>query len=151
VKKNHFYLLSVERGRYDYPDLKQRALALADRHKPNRILIEDAGTGTALISELRRMGRVVIGVKPDKDKLTRMSVQSAKFEAGLVHLPESAAWLPVLEAELFSFPGARHDDQIDSISQALAHGKSGYTLDNVRKAGGRILTRFASVARCVPR
>jgi phage terminase large subunit-like protein len=34
---------------------------------------------------------------------------------------ESAPWLPILEAELFSFPGGRHDDQVDSISQALAH------------------------------
>jgi phage terminase large subunit-like protein len=33
--------------------------------------------------------------------------------------PERASWLPDLEAELFSFPGSRHDDQCDSISQAL--------------------------------
>jgi predicted phage terminase large subunit-like protein len=41
-----------------------------------------------------------------------------------VHLPEHAPWLPELEAELFSFPGSRHDDQIDSISQALNHDNS---------------------------
>jgi hypothetical protein len=34
-------------------------------------------------------------------------------------LPERATWLPDLEAELFVFPGSRHDDQCDSISQAL--------------------------------
>jgi hypothetical protein len=34
-------------------------------------------------------------------------------------LPETADWLPDLEAELFAFPGGRHDDQCDSISQAL--------------------------------
>jgi hypothetical protein len=48
-----------------------------------------------------------------------MAVASAKFEAGQVFLPERAPWLPELEAELFSFPGSRHDDQCDSISQAL--------------------------------
>ncbi|PNE10564.1 MAG: hypothetical protein CR217_13610 [Beijerinckiaceae bacterium] len=32
---------------------------------------------------------------------------------------ERASWLPDLEAELFVFPGSRHDDQCDSISQAL--------------------------------
>ena len=53
-----------------------------------------------------------------------MSVASAKFEAGQVHLPERAPWLPDLEAELFSFPGSRHDDQVDSISQALNNDKS---------------------------
>jgi hypothetical protein len=31
--------------------------------------------------------------------------------------------LPDLEAELFAFPGGRHDDQCDSISQALLDHK----------------------------
>jgi hypothetical protein len=48
-----------------------------------------------------------------------MAVASAKFEAGQALLPERATWLPDLEAELFVFPGSRHDDQCDSISQAL--------------------------------
>jgi predicted phage terminase large subunit-like protein len=68
------------------------------------------------------MGRSVISVTPKGDKITRMSVESAKFEAGLVHFPEQAPWLAELEAELFVFPGSRYDDQIDSVSQALAHG-----------------------------
>ncbi|MCB1392872.1 hypothetical protein [Nitrobacter sp.] len=34
--------------------------------------------------------------------------------------------LPELEAELFTFPQSRHDDQVDSITQALAHEISGY-------------------------
>src|ERR1700730_2131898 len=55
----------------------------------------------------------------DGDKASRMAVASAKFEAGQVLLPERASWLPDLEAELFVFPGSRHDDQCDSISQAL--------------------------------
>jgi hypothetical protein len=36
-----------------------------------------------------------------------------------VLLPERAPRLADLEAELFAFPGSRHDDQCDSISQAL--------------------------------
>jgi phage terminase large subunit-like protein len=48
-----------------------------------------------------------------------MAVASAKFEAGEALLLERASWLPDLEAELFSFPGSRHDDQCESISQAL--------------------------------
>jgi predicted phage terminase large subunit-like protein len=54
-----------------------------------------------------------------------MSAESAKFEAGLVYFPERGPWLPELEAELFAFPGSRHDDQVDSISQALAHANVG--------------------------
>ncbi|MGO4386811.1 phage terminase large subunit [Microvirga sp. 2YAF29] len=128
IEEGQFYLLDVDRGRYDYPDLKQRVQQLADQHRPYKIVIEDAGTGTALIAELRRMGRVAVAVRPERDKQTRMSVQTAKFEAGLIHLPEQAPWLSAFEAELFAFPGGRHDDQVDSVSQALAHGSSGYTL-----------------------
>ena len=64
----------------------------------------------------------IIAVKPIGDKASRMAVASAKFEAGQVFLPQRADWLPDLEAELFAFPGGRHDDQCDSISQALCDG-----------------------------
>jgi phage terminase large subunit-like protein len=87
-----------------------------------RVLVEDAGTGTALVQELREVIPGIIAVKPVGDKPSRMAVASAKFEAGQVFLPERANWLPDLEAELFAFPGGRHDDQCDSISQALCDG-----------------------------
>src|SRR3984893_3925411 len=61
----------------------------------------------------------VIAVRADGDKVSRMAIASAKFEARQVLLPERASWLADLEAELFVFPGSRHDDQCDSISQAL--------------------------------
>jgi phage terminase large subunit-like protein len=38
-----------------------------------------------------------------------------------VWFPKYASWLAVLEAELFAFPNGRHDNQVDSITQALAH------------------------------
>jgi len=36
-----------------------------------------------------------------------------------------------LERKPLTFPQGKHDDQVDSISQALAHKFSGYTLDNL--------------------
>ena len=83
-------------------------------------MIEDTGAGTSLIQELKAQVLGVVGVKPEGDKVSRMAVASAKFEAGRVFFPERASWLPDLEAELFAFPGSRHDDQCDSISQALS-------------------------------
>ena len=43
--------------------------------------------------------------------------------------PHNAAWLAEFENEVFAFPNGRHDDQVDSCSQALAHEISGYSLD----------------------
>jgi predicted phage terminase large subunit-like protein len=50
----------------------------------------------------------------------RLTAQAAQFHAGLVHFREDATWLGELMAELLGFPGVRNDDQVDSISQALA-------------------------------
>ena len=50
-----------------------------------------------------------------------MSIQSGKFESGQVFFPNHEPWLADLEAEPFAFPNSRHDDQVDSISQALAY------------------------------
>jgi predicted phage terminase large subunit-like protein len=97
---------------------------LAKKWRTGQVLIEEAGTAIGLLQELRYRVPGVTGIKPDRDKETRMSIASAKFEARQVHFPERASWLPELEAELFSFPGGRHDDQVDSISQALNHDKS---------------------------
>jgi predicted phage terminase large subunit-like protein len=121
IDQNKYYLVDLLRGRFDYPTLKARVLEHASLHKPSKILIEDAGVGMALVQELRAGSRFsVIPIKPEHDKMTRMSIQSGKFESGRVYLPERACWLPELETELFAFPGSRYDDQVDSISQALA-------------------------------
>jgi predicted phage terminase large subunit-like protein len=103
----------------DYPALKANVAHLASKWRARRILVEDTGTGTSLVQELRGRVSGIIAVKPENDKVSRMAVASAKFEAGEVFLPERAPWLADLEAELFAFPGSRHDDQCDSISQAL--------------------------------
>jgi predicted phage terminase large subunit-like protein len=127
VDRKHYYLLNVTRGRYDYPRLRDTAITLAQRFEPTAILIEDASTGIALAQELREAGIYVVkSVQPERDKVSRLWIQQAKFEAGLVHFPQTAPWLAALEAELLSFPQARHDDQVDSLSQALAFKAWGY-------------------------
>ncbi|MHA1569880.1 MAG: phage terminase large subunit [Alphaproteobacteria bacterium] len=60
-----------------------------------------------------------IGIKPEADKITRMSNQSHQIEAGQVFLPESAPWLDEFKAEIMAFPNGRFDDQVDSLSQFL--------------------------------
>ena len=117
--KKLWYLTDVRRQRVDFPALKANVQSLAKKWGAHRVLVEDAGAGTSLVQELRGYVSGIIAVKPEGDKASRMAVASARFEAGQVFLPERAHWLPDLEAELFVFPGSRHDDQCDSISQAL--------------------------------
>ena len=63
----------------------------------------------------------MIPVRAEQDKVTRMAIQAAKFEAGMVYLPEAAPWLAVFEEELFSFPSSKYFDQVDTVSQILGH------------------------------
>ncbi|MEH2567770.1 phage terminase large subunit [Bradyrhizobium sp. AZCC 2289] len=126
IHERHFYLLDVTRGRYEYPRLRETAAALAERFKPGVIMIEDASTGIALAQELRQAGTYAVRPIPvERDKIGRLYVQQSKFEAGLVLFPKTARFLADLETELLTFPQGKTDDQVDSISQALAY-KPGY-------------------------
>jgi predicted phage terminase large subunit-like protein len=123
MMKGDYYLLDVFRDRLSYPDLRRKVSSLAQRFGAQTILIEEAGPGMALLQDLRRdppQGMVrPIGQKPKGSKHDRMVAQSAKIEAGHVHLPKEAAWLDAFLLELLGFNRSRYDDQVDSVSQFL--------------------------------
>jgi predicted phage terminase large subunit-like protein len=112
TRKKLWYLVDVWRQRVDYPALKQNVQILSKKWSARRVLVEDTGAGTSIVQELEGRVSGIIAVRADWDKPSRMAVASAKFEAGQVLLPERASWLPDLEAELFVFPGSRHDDVV---------------------------------------
>lgn len=117
---NCHYLIDVYRKRVEYPDLKRAVVDQARRHKATRILIEDAGSGTVLLQDLRRETRLpLIACKPEGDKIIRASTASAQIEAGRLYLPEEAPWLADFEHEVVTFPNGRHDDQVDALSQFI--------------------------------
>lgn len=83
------------------------------------VIIENAGSGTPLIQDLVGESLRAIPFKPEGDKALRMSAQSANIEAGHVFLPNKAPWLDEFETEVMAFPHGAHDDQVDSMAQAL--------------------------------
>jgi predicted phage terminase large subunit-like protein len=98
-------------------------------------LIEEAGLGRNLIKDLKAAGLPAVGVVPEGDKLTRVSVQLEKFANRQVFLPERAPWLIDFEDELFAFPNSRYDDQVDALFQALAHERPPYLWDDAAVKG----------------
>jgi predicted phage terminase large subunit-like protein len=116
---DNMYLLDVWRERVDYPALKRAVLRLRETYPGATLLIEDKGSGTSLIQDLRAQDVATIGINPDGDKATRLAKVSAQFESGAVMFPKAAPWLGGLKAELLAFPSVKHDDQVDSVSQAL--------------------------------
>ncbi|KAB2883317.1 MAG: phage terminase large subunit [Albidovulum sp.] len=115
-----WYLLDLFRDRLDYPELKRKALALGESWRADKVLIERAGSGIPLLHECHRiMPSRFREIKPIQDKEVRFNAACAPIEAGKVVVPRSAPWLPGLRTELLGFPRARHDDQVDSVSQFL--------------------------------
>lgn len=119
IRDKTFFLLNVVREKFEYPDLRRRAIALAEEYKPSAVLIEDAGSGAQLYQDLLEQGVYAHQIKPVGDKIMRMDNQTAVIEAGRVFLPKWAPWLADFADEVTKFPAGRHDDQVDSLSQFL--------------------------------
>lgn len=124
VRDRSYYVLNVYRARLDYPSLKQQIV----RHAQNfggdrvRVLIEDKGSGSSLIQDLRYDGQVrPIAFEPEGDKVSRLVCQTAVIERGDVFLPEDAPWLDAFRKEILQFPHGKNDDQVDALSQFLNH------------------------------
>ena len=138
VLNGQYYLLDVFRRRLQYPYLRRAVKELASQHSPNTILIEDKGSGTSLLQDLRADGLYNLKAycpPPGNDKQMRLFAQSAVFENGRVWLPTAAPWLADYVRELTTFPGTKYNDQVDSTTQALHYMGSNYAGDIWAKLG----------------
>lgn len=120
-RERNYYLLDVYRARLLFPDLKRKLRQLAELHKASHVIIEDTASGIQLLQELRLEGFASLqAVKPKGSKYERLIARTPLIEAGKVWIPDQAHWLEAFLHEVAMFPNGRHDDQIDSLSQALA-------------------------------
>ncbi len=114
------FVMHVMRCKLEYPDLKKLVVKMAADYTSDAILIEDKASGQQLLQDLKRETKLpLIAVQPKGDKLSRISSASAMIEAGKLYLPKNASWLAEFESELLSFPHAKHDDQVDALSQYI--------------------------------
>jgi predicted phage terminase large subunit-like protein len=119
-KDGRIYLRGVWRMKATYFELKVKLRALFEQIRPHRILIEDCASGQSLIQDFTSDG--VFGITAcaaRTSKQVRMMEASIMIEGGQVYIPTEAPWLGDYLHELAAFPHGRHDDQVDSTSQAL--------------------------------
>jgi predicted phage terminase large subunit-like protein len=123
-----------------YPDLRPKVVEEAasiygDENefghgkKVDLILIEDKSAGISLIQDLQRAGLPIRSYNPgNADKMMRLNIVSPIIHKGRVYIPESSVnegcardWAEVLIKQICAFPEVRHDDLVDSTSQALRY------------------------------
>lgn len=87
-------------------------------------LVEDKANGTAVIDTLKEEIAGIIAVNPTQSKEARARAVTPDVESGNVLLPYPAdpgnEWVTDLLSELRDFPNGAHDDQVDSLTQALS-------------------------------
>ncbi|MBM3618736.1 MAG: terminase, partial [Alphaproteobacteria bacterium] len=120
-KDGEAFVLDVTVVRAEYPDLRRMVTRTAREYGADVVLMEDKASGQSLIQDIRWQGEgvPVVPVMPVQDKVTRFAAISAMIEAGMVSVPVEAVWLAAFETEVMGFPNARHDDQVDALSQYL--------------------------------
>ena len=81
-RPNEVYLIDVVRCRMEFPELNARVVHEASKHASNVILIEDHGSGTSLIQNVKQHLSGVIGIAHHTDKPTRMYSATPLLEDG---------------------------------------------------------------------
>jgi predicted phage terminase large subunit-like protein len=116
------YLLDQIRARLNFPATIQAIRTLSAKW-PESIAkyIEDKANGSAVISTLQSEIPGLIPVNPKGGKVVRAQAVCPYIEAGNVYLPDPsiAPWIHDFIEECAAFPSAKHDDQVDSMTQAL--------------------------------
>jgi len=135
-RSGDIYIVDVIRGKYEFPELKQRLIRLNNtwRGRGLRALyVEDKASGQSLIQSLKReSGMAVIPYKVDKDKVSRVNAILPIIEGGRVLIPEEAPWLDAFIDEMVTFPNGTHDDQVDATAMAIdILSRTGLTPDEV--------------------
>lgn len=125
-----------------YPVLRKRMIddysakyggIKGDDHHPSRrvdaVLIEDKGSGIALVQDLRQARVPVLTYNPGRaDKSSRAHQASAILDIGCVYILESKrdagepiTWARPFLLECEQFPNGEHDDAVDCFSQAMIY------------------------------
>ena len=140
------YLIDLLRGKYEAPELERRCNEIWNKHKApigdfhasnpatkksalekwgqlREMLVEDKSSGTGLIQKIKSSGGIPIkGIERVKDKLTRVMDILGYIEAGMVCIPEDAAFTSdfITECEAFTADDSHaFDDQVDPLVDAI--------------------------------
>ncbi|MBB35448.1 MAG: hypothetical protein CME88_05965 [Hirschia sp.] len=130
ISDGRLYILALWRERATLPKLLKKVLSSHVKFNYKFLVIERTSNGIALIetldayfkektNDIAHWRELIQPITPTKSKEIRMEQAMVRVCQGRVFLPEKADWLSAFESELRAFPGGKHDDQVDALSQAI--------------------------------
>ena len=119
-------LLDAIKGRFEFPELRRKALEQYKYWNPESVIVEAKASGLPLTYELRQMDIPVINFTPSKgnDKHVRVNTVAPLFESGMIWAPDQKFAEEVIE-ECAAFPHGDHDDLVDSMTMAVMRFRQG--------------------------
>lgn len=116
------YLLDQVRGRMAFTATADAVRQVAAKWPQATHVVEDKANGTAVIDSLKLLVPGFVAVNPKESKEARAHAVTPFVEGGNVWLPDPsvAPWVGGLIEECAAFPNSAHDDQVDSLTQALS-------------------------------
>jgi predicted phage terminase large subunit-like protein len=118
-------LLYAWAERLELHELVAKITETAKQFKLDTLLIESKASGISVAQEIRRLNNSadfgVQLVNPGaQDKVARAYAVQHLFSEGLVYAPDKS-WADMVINQCAAFPKAKHDDLVDTATQALKH------------------------------
>jgi len=128
--KNSVMLIYAWSERLEFHELIERVGDTMRSYGVDKLLIENKANGYSIAQEMQRLyGHEDWGVQlidpKGVDKLSRLYAVQHLFTDGLIYAPDTS-WAQMVINQTATFPKAKHDDLVDTTSQALSY---------LRKAG----------------
>jgi predicted phage terminase large subunit-like protein len=130
-----FYLLDRHHERMGIVETMRAIQSLTARWpEATAKLVEDKANGTAVIEMLQKKIPGMVAVNPQGGKEVRAQAVAPFWESGNVYVPHPLwkAWTDEVLDELEAFPNGAHDDDVDSMSQALVKMDKPFDPDDVK-------------------
>ena len=131
TSRHELILLNALKGRFEFPQLKEKALDEYKYWEPDCLLIEKKAAGAPLIQELRQMDMFIEELNPSRgargvsnDKRARVNAVAPVFFDGAVWAPDKR-WAHEVINECAEFPNGEHDDHCDCVEMAVSRFRRG--------------------------
>lgn len=139
LRRNHIYLWKLINKRMGFVDTCNKIKQLVKDCVVDQLLIEDKANGSAIIDSFRYLPDMppIVGINPQGGKYSRAQAVSPFIATGVVHIPTDFTVDEMKDIEwdgreknlqghqMFitqhsKFPFMKHDDMVDSETQAIA-------------------------------
>jgi len=131
TSRHEMIMLNAIKDRWEFPQLKEKALEQHREWEPDALIIEKKAAGAPLIQELRQTGLFIEETSPSRgargvsnDKRARVNAIAPMFADGAVWAPDKRWAMEVIE-ECASFPHGENDDFVDCVEIAVSRFRRG--------------------------